>query len=344
MTTGPSKIAWLGMILICLLAHHPLWAESSPGLLAYYPLNGNGADASGNGHDGVVVAATPTENRFSQSGTALLFDGTNSFVSVPDSPDLRLASTDFTITAWIFETGRSDHFNDCIISKRGPTGPGQGRPGDGRGWIISVRGLRHSPSTGHVVYQVSGGQDPSALSTGALAMNQWHHVAVVYHRAAAAVDIYFDGVWDSTSGDVPPPNPDTERDLHIGNDSQLAYNNAYVFHGKISDVRIYGRALAASEVAGLYDTGLFLTNPPLTSAQFTGGQTKPILRGIQFTGRALTRMYGGLTVGQQVIVESSPDLSHWTPIATNIVTSTTLCVTNFINPAVSAEFFRVSIP
>ena len=122
-------------------------------MLAYYPLNGDGTDASGHGHDGVVVAATPTENRFGQSGKALLFDGTNSFVSVPDAPDLRLSSTDFTITAWIFETERDAHFNDCIISKRGPAGPGRGQPGDGRGWIISVRGLRHPPSTGHVVYQ-----------------------------------------------------------------------------------------------------------------------------------------------------------------------------------------------
>jgi hypothetical protein len=55
-------------------------------------------------------------------------------------------------------------------------------------------------------------------------------------------------------------------------------------------------------------------------------------------------MYGSLIVGQQVIVESSPDLIHWTPIQTNLATSATLSVTNFINPAVDAEFFRVSVP
>lgn len=139
------------------------------------------------------------------------------------------------------------------------------------------------------------------------------------------MDVFIDGAWDASTNHIPPPNPSITNDMHIGNDSQLVYGNAYVFHGKISDVRIYNRALAPPAVAELYGAGLFLN-------------------GTQFTGRALTRMYGGLTVGQTVIVESSPDLVHWTPIQTNIVDRTTLSVTNFVNPAVNAEFFRISVP
>jgi hypothetical protein len=315
----------LGFAVVTLAGNGRLLADLPEGLLAYYPLNGDGTDASGNGHDGTVVGATPTSNRFDQSGKALLFDGINSFIRVPDSTDLRLASTDFTISAWIFETERDAHFSDCIISKRGPTGPGAGRPGDGRGWIISVRGLHDTNSTGRLFYQVSGGEDPRAFSAGVLSLNQWHHVAVVYHRASSSVDMFIDGAWDSTAKGIPPPNPSVRFPMHIGNDSQLAYNNAYVFHGKISDVRIYNHALTTPEAAGLYGVGLFLNR-------------------IQFTGRAMTRMFGGLTVGQRVIVESSPDMVHWAPIETNIATSMTLSVTNFINPAKSAEFFRVSVP
>jgi len=331
--------------LLCLLTATRLVAASSEGLIAYYPLNGDGTDASGNGHNGTVVAAKPTENRFNQSGKALLFDGTNSYVSVPDSTDLRLATTDFTIAAWFLETDRSANYKNCIISKRGPTGPGRGRPGDGRGWIVGLSGSRDGRVAGRLTYQVSGGRDPSAVSTGALDLNQWHQVAVVYHQKSQTVDIYFDGVLDSTTGDIPPPNPDTKRDLHIGNDSQLAYNNAYVFHGKISDVRIYNRALPTPELAALYDTGIFLTTSQLNTTPFASQApaTGPVLRGIQFAGRALTHLYGGLNTGDRVIVESSPDMLHWTPIETNTVTSTTLSVTNFINPTTPAEFFRISV-
>jgi hypothetical protein len=183
------------------------------------------------------------------------------------------------------------------------------------------------------------------MTTGVLSLNQWHHVGVVYHRDKSSVDFYLDGAWDSTSDGVPPPNPEAEPDMHIGNDSQLAYNNAYVFHGKISDVRINNYALTAENIAGLYATGLFVPSRQLAaSTQTTAANDASGLRGIQFTGRALTRMYGGLVAGQQVIVESSPDLIQWTPIQTNIATSATLSITNFINPAVDAEYFRLSVP
>jgi hypothetical protein len=288
-------------------------------------LNGDGTDASGNGHNGTVAGATPTANRFGQDGKALLFDGVNSFIKVHDAPVLRLADTDFTISAWIFETERDANFNDCIISKRGPTGPGQGRPGEGRGWILGVRGLHDTNTTGRLFYQVSGGEDPKAFSTAILELNQWHHVAVIYHHDAGSLDMIIDGAWDSTTADIPPPNPAIKAPMHIGNDSQLAYHNAYVFHGKISDVRIYGRAFERPAAAEIYSQGLFLNHT-------------------QFTGRALNHMYGGLTVGQTVIVESSRDLMHWTPVQTNIVTGATLSVTNFVNPDVAGEFFRVSVP
>jgi hypothetical protein len=149
-------------------------------------------------------------------------------------------------------------------------------------------------------------------------------VAVVYHQASASLDMFIDGAWDSTATNMPPPNPNCTFDMHIGNDSQLAYTNAYVFHGKIGEVRIYKQALSAGDVASLYSAGLFLNR-------------------IQFSGRALTRMYGGLVPGQKVLVESSPDLLHWTSVQTNLVNDSSLSLTNYVNPAVQAEFFRVSV-
>jgi hypothetical protein len=322
MTTRLIKLAGFGFAIAALLGNQRLRADSDNGLLAHYPLNGDGMDISSYGHNGVAGAVTPAANRFGQSGKALLFDGTNSFISVQDSPDLRLATTDFTITAWIFETERNAHFNDCIISKRG-AGAGRGIAGDGRGWIVCVRGLWGQPSTtGRLFYQVSGGQDPKAFSTAVLSLNQWHHIAIIYHHASASVEMFIDGEWDSTTEGIPAPNSSITLPMHIGNDSQQAYNNAYVFHGKINDVRIYNRSLSGAEVADLYGSGIFLN-------------------GAQVSGTALTRNYGGLTAGQTVIEERSRDLLHWTPIETNVVNRATLSVTNAVDPGVNAEFFRV---
>jgi len=312
------KIFRLGIAVLLLSRAASLTAGLADGLLAYYPLDGDGQDASGNGHDGMVSGIAATENRFGQPGKALLFDGTNSFIRIPDSTDLRMATTDFSIAAWVFETERDANYNDCIISKRGKGPPGQ------HGWFFSVRGLRDASSTGRLFFQVSGGEEPHAFSSGTLSLNQWHHVVVVYHHDAAAVEMFIDGAWDSRTGDLPAPGPLISVPMHIGNDSQLAYNNAYVFHGKISDVRLYSRALSSPEVAGLCDAGFFLDK-------------------FQFTGRALTSMYGGLTAGQTVVVESSPDLFHWVPIATNVVAGTTLSITNWVHPDERAGFVRISV-
>lgn len=309
-----------GIVAILSLGTTRVLAQSE-GLIAHYPLNGDGTDASGNGHDGLVVNAVPAENRFGQDRGALLFDGINSYVDVDDSVDLRLASTDFTITAWFFETERDANYNDCIISKRGPS---KHTNSTGSGWIMAVRGLRNPDQTGRLFYQVSGGQDPYWFSSSAMALNQWHHVAVVYRHDTGLLSMFIDGGWDSQTNNMPPPNPDTKMHMHIGNDSQMAYNNAYVFHGRISDVRLYDRALSGGEITDLYGNGFFLKNT-------------------QYTGKALTRMYGGLTPNQRVVIESSKDLQHWTPIQTNIVDTANLCVTNYVNPQVGSEFFRVTV-
>src|ERR1039457_5912130 len=47
------------------------------GLVAYYPFNGNANDASGNGINGTVHAATLSTNFFGIPNTAYSFPGTN---------------------------------------------------------------------------------------------------------------------------------------------------------------------------------------------------------------------------------------------------------------------------
>src|SRR4051812_29264956 len=41
--------------------------------IAYYPLDGNGNDASGNGFNGSVIGTAPTTDRYGNPGGALLF-------------------------------------------------------------------------------------------------------------------------------------------------------------------------------------------------------------------------------------------------------------------------------
>ena len=47
--------------------------DPNAGLVAHYPFNGNAADGSGNGRDGVVNGATLTADRFGNANSAFLF-------------------------------------------------------------------------------------------------------------------------------------------------------------------------------------------------------------------------------------------------------------------------------
>ena len=85
-----------------------LYADSKPqgasaeGLVAAYAFNegigSNVADASGNGNTGTIAnAAWTKEGRF---GNALVFNGTSSLVTIPDSSSLHLKSA-MTLEAWV---------------------------------------------------------------------------------------------------------------------------------------------------------------------------------------------------------------------------------------------------
>src|SRR5262249_23528075 len=76
------------------------------GLVAAYSFDeGSGTtviDTSGQGNNGTISGATwTTAGRF---GNALVFNGTNALVTIPDAVSLRL-TTGMTLEAWVYPTG-----------------------------------------------------------------------------------------------------------------------------------------------------------------------------------------------------------------------------------------------
>src|SRR5947199_4505297 len=92
------------------------------------------------------------------------------------------------------------------------------------------------------------------LSTAAdanisLALNQWHHY--LYAVTPNAYTIYMDGVQvGSGSFSGTPLLYNSSTRFRIGESAQGEF-----FPGMIDDVRIYNRALSASEVKQLYNAG-----------------------------------------------------------------------------------------
>ena len=65
------------------------------GLVAYFPLNGNANDASGNGNNGFAENTFTTTNQLGQANSALGFAG-NSWVYIPYSASM--ATTNFSVS------------------------------------------------------------------------------------------------------------------------------------------------------------------------------------------------------------------------------------------------------
>ncbi len=70
------------------------------GLVAHYPLHGNASDATGHGYDGVNYGAVPAPDRFGVAGNACAFDGKDARIHLPEGiidPDC----AGCTVSMWV---------------------------------------------------------------------------------------------------------------------------------------------------------------------------------------------------------------------------------------------------
>ena len=105
-----------------------------------------------------------------------------------------------------------------------------------------------------------------AICTTALAdlSSGWHHFVGTYD--GFNVKIYIDGVLDGTLNAYTAKTPifyNTANTIFIGAEAENtkikpAVSNPYYFNGKMSDVRIYAKALSANDIEELYKTSAYI--------------------------------------------------------------------------------------
>ena len=105
--TGGKKWLFLTSNLLFLFVFgfvSSLKAQLENGLVAYFPLDGNGSDLVSSAN-GTIYGATPAENRWGDSGKAYFFDGTDDYIEVPFQSTY---STDaFSFSLWVKPTATS---------------------------------------------------------------------------------------------------------------------------------------------------------------------------------------------------------------------------------------------
>jgi hypothetical protein len=208
----------------------------SSSLVAAYSFDqGSGTtlvDTSGNGNNGTISGATWSSG--GKFGDALQFTGnTGCYVTVNDSSSLNLTSG-MTLEAWVDPSSLSSPAS---------------------GWL-AVIAKEHVNSSNNICYALYGGSGtgngPSghvligsrdyggALAASQLALNTWTFLAATYN--GSIIKLYVNGALaasQSASGKIFT----TSDPLRIGGDAA-----GEMFTGLIDNVRIYNRALTATQI------------------------------------------------------------------------------------------------
>src|SRR5882724_7114332 len=215
------------------------------GLVAAYGFNeGSGitvADASGKGNTGTISGATwTTLGRF---GKALVFDGSNDWVTINDAPSLDL-TTGMTLEAWVFPTAVSPT-RDVLVKE----GPG-----------VDIYNLYASNSVGNPEINGRLGSANYTAEGQALAANTWTHLVGTYD--GTTFRLYLNGVQVANrvqTGTIAA----SSGPVRIGGNSMWGE----YFAGRIDEVRIYSRALTQAEIQNDMNTPITSPPPPPTASQ-----------------------------------------------------------------------------
>jgi hypothetical protein len=226
------------VFLFCGITH----AGLSDGLVAYYPFNGNANDESGNGHNGVVNGATLTKDRFGNPSSAFSFNRNGNGINLPNS--VLNGLNDVSFIAWFKLLDTSD---SSLIS-------GANQTTDNEFLIL----LFTSDSSSYRKWVTIKGITTNVPFSATISPNLWHQISLIRNGSSGKVDIYFNGVLDSSAMLPAGLLNISSNGLILGREQDCVggcFQDFQKFNGIIDDIRIYNRALSASEIQELYRVG-----------------------------------------------------------------------------------------
>ena len=205
------------------------------------------SDKSGNGNTGTLTNVSWAGAAAGKFGNALSFNGTNAIVNIADSASLHL-TTGMTLEAWVKPTAISG-WNTIAFKER--TGY--------YGWALYGNTNTSRPSA-----NVYSSADNDLRGTAPLALNTWTHLAATYDGVVLA--LYVNGSQVATafaSGSI----ISSTGSLRIGGNTIWGE----YFNGLIDEVRVYNRALSASEIQA--DMNTSVSTPDVTPPGVPGTLT-----------------------------------------------------------------------
>jgi hypothetical protein len=214
------------------------------------------ADSSGRGHHGRLYRTDTITREQGKLGGGVRFDGTAyaSYALFPASGEVcanvpRLRGS-LTASAW----ARFEQFGDwggytlgTVVMMQGTTGGLEG------GWGLgATNGC--GPQTAGFAIAVADSLRATRCGQTVLALDAWVHLMGVYDAEARTLDVYVNGELDS--GALTPGSQAISEMISSPNHCAFLAapaNQSRLLIGSIDEVRLYERALSATEVRALYE-------------------------------------------------------------------------------------------
>jgi len=213
-----------------LAGFRPMVDPGTDALVAYYPLDNDVLDGSGNGNDGTIFG-NPTFVE-GVDGMALKFDGAGDYVDCGSNPILAITDA-VSISAWIKVAAQGlDHKI------------GGNQDGTNGGYKMTVFNnnrvefeIRTATNSAVLNRNVAGGTE--------IEVDVWYHVAGVYSLEDGYIRTYVNGELDREllTTQALGASPGTFK---IG--CEPFSTGQYNFNGVMDDIRVYNKALSEAEV------------------------------------------------------------------------------------------------
>jgi hypothetical protein len=212
----------------------------APGLVSWWPGDGNSKDIVGKNHGTLINSASYVNDGL--VGPAFNFGGSG-FVEVPDSSSLNSASA-LTLNTWVRVSNLPVTFMDII-------GKDTEGVGGARSYLLNVARVggqvyfrAHLTTTNSGFKYITG--------STSVTVGTWYHIAMTYD--GAALRLFVNGIEDASTP-VTGMIVSNDGPFRIGGGAPPGQAQ-YFFDGWIDEVQLHDVALSASDIQAIYEYGV----------------------------------------------------------------------------------------
>lgn len=225
------------------------------GLIGYWPLDGGTSgsianntttgfeDVSGNSNNATAKNANGTGMAWvsGKAGGAVSFDGTDDYAEALASADFLGSGDSVTISVWVKPGSSQKQYADIFDYDHAAVGA--------YGNFV-VQQNSTDLNLFYFAFTYDGTNWDGIPKTAQLTTNSWQNFTIV--KSGTSLDHYVNGVKQGTTLTVQSNIYNRIRKFRIGDIIEPTLDRN--FNGSIDDVRIYNRALSATEVLNLYNS------------------------------------------------------------------------------------------